>query len=175
MKRRFTLIELLVVIAIIAVLAGLGLPALNRARMAGQRTACVGNLRQISLGLNMYVETNGFRLPYCTMRPSNPPSGEAGFPGIAETLLPFLGGAKKVFLCPSDRGSFFEDEQSSYEWASLGGINGLPLDEKKFVLLGVNLPVLFDYDPFHGPSGQETSRNYLYPGGHVSNRLERKQ
>ncbi len=174
-KPLFTLIELLVVIAIIAILAGIALPAINRARLSGQRTACAGNLRQISLGLNMYVETNRFCLPYCTMRPSNPPVNEAGLPGIAETLLPFLSEAKNVFRCPGDPdGYFFRKEKSSYEWGSVAGINGLPLDEKKFVLLGINIPVLYDYDTFHGEEGKETSRNFLYPGGHVSNRLERK-
>ncbi len=62
-RRLFTLIELLVVIAIIAILAGIMLPALGRARVRAHEIACRSQLRQTSLVLMMYADDHNGRYP----------------------------------------------------------------------------------------------------------------
>jgi prepilin-type N-terminal cleavage/methylation domain-containing protein/prepilin-type processing-associated H-X9-DG protein len=86
----FTLIELLVVIAIIAILAGLLLPSLSRAKESGQRISCNNNLRQLDLSFLMYVSDNSDTIP----TPSNKDRWTSLFlPGYHTT---------NILKCPSD-------------------------------------------------------------------------
>ena len=76
-NRAFTLVELLVVIGIIAVLVGILLPALSKARRAAQTASCLANLHTIGHGYFMYAGANKDFLPYAispsySLRPSDP-------------------------------------------------------------------------------------------------------
>ena len=172
----FTLIELLVVMAILAILAGMLLPTLNRARESGRRANCIGNLKQIGTALEMYIEGNAGRLPYCRAYPANPADGEAEYSGIVETLHPLIGN-DRVFECPSDAPAdgtngrtLFAAWGSSYQWMSSLDINGKMAREEELRSAAhrLRLPLLADGGFFHGPSGKSTSMNCLYLLSQVS-------
>lgn len=62
-KKGFTLIELLVVIAIIAILAAILFPVFARAREKARQTSCLSNIKQLTLGVQMYVQDFDERFP----------------------------------------------------------------------------------------------------------------
>jgi prepilin-type N-terminal cleavage/methylation domain-containing protein/prepilin-type processing-associated H-X9-DG protein len=168
----FTIIELLVVIAIIALLAAFLLPVLGRSKEAARSAACISNLRQIGIALQLYVDANNNRLPAMRdqlMDTNSPPTN--ALPGVEVVLKNDLGNTN-VLRCPSDREQIFERTGSSYAWNSL--LNDQVADN--LTVLGLNvsphaIPVFFDKQGFHAARGPARAINYLYADGHIKNLL----
>ena len=102
-RRAFTLVELLVTVCIIAILAGLLLPAVARARGMAHRTQCASQLRQIGLSFDAYLADNHSVYPFADDPVSTSPyywlwMGR----GWRAAIVPYLEGVRQVLYCPDD-------------------------------------------------------------------------
>ena len=133
--------------------------------------ACLSNLHQIGLGLELYIQDNNHRLPFCAQLPTL----NSNLTPITTALAPYLQ-APRVYLCPADT-TYFKVEKTSYEWNNF--LNGASYDHPEEwspatqtivdTIFGgrLNTPLVGDAAAYHPKEGTRTGKNALYFEGRV--------
>ena len=142
----FALIELLVLIEIPAVLAGILLPTLSKAKSAAHRIACVNNQRQIRIARHLYAaDHKGFQVPGWQLNNVNPPlvSGHVLWTAV---FLGFVFGSQHKDFWRSSRTSGFScafgiPQSHPFSWGFGYQLNGTGIGRNRLH----GLAVLYDY------------------------------
>lgn len=191
MRRAFTIVELLVVVAIVALLISVLLPALGKARAQARSSVCAANLRQMSSGLQEYLQRSRDRYPHVSFMPSigSAPLTSSKPIFLANVLKEHVGAAES-FHCPDDQPggdrpepnvgkSYFQSEKSSYQYKDEFRVflGGRKIDEVANIIqqfrggdaVSTNMIwIMRDYTDFHKRASVNRKRNYLYNDGHVA-------
>ncbi len=166
----FTLLELLVVISIIAILAALLLPVLSAAKKRAAQVTCINDLKQLGLGLHMYVEDSNGTFPGMASQHSGFQvadwiywrTNDAAHPVEKSPIVLALAGASSaLFRCPLDTDNRARMDQAdavngpylySYSLTSYNVANGVDPGMSSVFTGGENLP--FKLSSVRNPSGK---------------------
>ena len=166
-RRAFTLVELLVVIGIIALLIGLLLPALNRARASSMKTACAANLAEIGRAFEFYANDHNGWYPPSVLSPAFNPHN---VPLVSDYLSPYVDGQMELFHCPADDQMFARwglsySYNPEFAYDPTKTPNKLR-QTKSFSIFGSSsrTPLMWDAENYHGG---ELPYNWLFADGHV--------
>ena len=175
-ERAFTLIEMIVVIAIIGILVAIAFPVSSHVVQAGKATGCSSNLRQLGVGLRLYLADHQQIMPKLE---AGRTSTSQNIPVIDNTLNAYITDPR-VFGCPADNANLYASSGTSYIWDNL--LNGQSANNLQlFILVGQaavaagqtgedsRIPVFCDKQAFHPYLDNKV--NMLYADGHASQDL----
>lgn len=157
----FTLTELLVVLCVLAALAGISIPLVRGGLAKSRQSACLGKLRGIGVGLEMYLQEHQDTMPVLQAGRSNK---SEDVPVLENTLNAYVENPEG-FHCPAD-GKQFAASGSSYLWnTTQNGRHRLKLEFFGFDADSSRIPLVTDKEAWHAKS---QGVNILYADCSVS-------
>ena len=159
------MVEMLVTVVIVVALAAIAFPVIRFGSRSADKAGCLSNLRQIGVGLELYLQEHSQRMPELE---AGRRSRDEDLPVLETVLIDYVEN-ESVFECPADPEQFGKSG-SSYLWNTTQ--NGLPATKLSF--FGTDdasrIPLVIDKEAWH-PGGENGTSNFLYADQTAEDRL----